>query len=475
LADVPAFVSYIEERAAAMPATVDRSHDLAGRHPAWEAASKLLALGYGRLGVALRVVLLDPSVRRLCTVARPSVVDGATGLSHWFRTGQSLRKVAADVRDFSNGDLYCYDPAFDLAGIDPGSRHTAFVEALRAAYPCSDERFLLYELVHLAARIDVDPVAGRAAARAIQRYVAARIPARPAASVDGPLCALDIDGVLESGSMGFPAITPAGMLSVRALAAHGYRPVAVTGRCLDEVRERCEAYGLAGGVAEYGALAYERDSGCVVDLVAERDRRLLATVRDTLRSKPNVVLDEDYRHSVRAYRRSETGLGPLTARMVETVLERLGGDRCRVRAIPGQRQTDFVARANDKGRGLEALARLFSHAAGVAPEIELAVGDTEADLPMLALAQHAFAPANASASVRASGVTVLRSSYSAAVAAAVGRLLGHPPGGCPSCRADRQSRETRLLLALLGAQAAGARGLPRAVLRGAVELIRARP
>ncbi|MDT7726192.1 MAG: hypothetical protein QOI21_2768 [Actinomycetota bacterium] len=474
LADVPALVSYIEQRAAAMPAAVDRSRGLAGRHPAWEAASSLLALGYGRLGVGLRTTLLDPAVRRLCAVTRPSVVDGATGLTNWFRTGHSLRKVAADVRDFSNSDLTCYDPAFDLAGIDPGSRDTAFVEALRAAYPCSDERFLLYQLVHLAAGLEVDPLAGRAAARAAQRYVAAQFGERQAGSGGGPLCALDIDGVLESGSMGFPAITPAGMLSVRALAAHGYRPVVVTGRCLDEVRERCEAYGLAGGVAEYGALAYERESGGVVELVTEGDLRLLATVRNSLRSRSDVVLDEDYQHSVRACCRSETGLSPLPAETVEAVLEGLGGDRSRVRAIPGQRQTDFVARATDKGQGLAALARLVSGATVAVPEIELAVGDTEADLPMLAVARHAYAPANASAPVQASGVVVLPVSYAAAVAAAVGRLLGHPPGGCPTCSVGRQSAETGLLLALLGAQEAGARGIPRAVLRGMVELLRAR-
>jgi hydroxymethylpyrimidine pyrophosphatase-like HAD family hydrolase len=304
--------------------------------------------------------------------------------------------------------------------------------------------------------------------------VAAQFGERQAGSGGGPLCALDIDGVLESGSMGFPAITPAGMLSVRALAAHGYRPVVVTGRCLDEVRERCEAYGLAGGVAEYGALAYERESGGVVELVTEGDLRLLATVRNSLRSRSDVVLDEDYRHSVRACCRSETGLSPLPAETVEAVLEGLGGDRSRVRAIPGQRQTDFVARATDKGQGLAALARLVSGGTVVVPEIELAVGDTEADLPMLALARHAYAPANASAPVRASGVVVLPASYAAAVAAAVGRLLGHPPGGCPTCGVGRQSAETGLLLALLGAQEAGACGIPRAVLRGMVELLRAR-
>jgi hydroxymethylpyrimidine pyrophosphatase-like HAD family hydrolase len=475
LADVPGLVSYIARRAAAMPATRDRSHDLAGRQPTWEVASRLISLGYGRLGVLLRTILIDPAMRRLCTAPHPAVVDGATELNRWFRVGPSLQKISADLRDFSNSDLYCYDPAFDLAGIDPGSRHTAFVKALRAAYPCSDERFLLYELVHLMARMDANPLVARAAARAVQRYMASQLPARSNHAAKGPLCALDIDGVLESGSMGFPAITPAGMLSLRALAAHGFRPVIATGRCLNEVRERCEAYDLVGGVAEYGALAYERKSGRVVDLVTERDQQLLAQVRHALRCMPDVVLDEDYQHSVRGYRRRGTGLVPLPERTVEAAMAGLGPDRTRLRIIRGERQTDFVARATDKGRGLEVLARVVAESTGTEPGIELAVGDTESDLPMLALARHAYAPANASASVRAAGVTVLRSSYAAGVAAAVGRVLGHPPGRCPTCAIARHTPETRLVLALLAAQESGARGLPRAVLHGMVSLIRAAP
>jgi hypothetical protein len=118
---------------------------------------------------------------------------------------------------------------------------------------------------------------------------------------------------------------------------------------------------------------------------------------------------------------------------------------------------------------------MVADSAGTEPGIELAVGDTEPDLPMLALARHAYAPANASASVRAAGVTVLRSSYAAGVAAAVGRVLGHPPGRCPTCAIARHTPETRLVFALLAAQESGARGLPRAVLHGMVELIRAAP
>ena len=72
----------------------------------------------------------------------------------------------------------------------------------------------------------------------------------------GALCAIDIDGVLETSPLGFSSLTPTGAVTLRAVTLHGYRPILATGRSLDEVRERCAAYHLAGGVAEYGAVVY---------------------------------------------------------------------------------------------------------------------------------------------------------------------------------------------------------------------------
>jgi hypothetical protein len=489
-ADVPGFVAYIRDRTTAMPASADASRGLAGRAPAWEIASRIVASGFGQAGMPLRTGLIDPAMRRLCAPARPSVVDGATSLTHWFREGASLRKVDAEVHDFSNGDRYCYDAVFDLAGIDPGSASTDFVRSLRAAYPCPDERFLLYQWVHLADRLGADPAARQAAARAGRRYAAAVFPAaapRAPAAPGGPLCALDIDGVLESGSMGFPVITPAAMVAMRALSCHGYRPVVVTGRSLAEVRERCETYGLAGGVAEYGALAYRHHSGVdpamptpavpdlVTDLVTDDDRRLLTTLRDTLRRIPGVAVVEGYRRVVRAQWITGGRLAPLPTPMVLKALTGLGDQRQRVSVIPGQAQTDFAPTATDKGHGLAALADLLAEDDGARPPVALAIGDTDADLPMLAMARHAYAPGNATAAVRTRpGVRVLRARYAAGLAEAVHGELGHRPGGCLACRPPRHDADTRLLLAMLAAQEAGASGIPRAVLRAAVELLRSR-
>ncbi|WP_432845308.1 HAD family hydrolase [Amycolatopsis sp. CA-161197] len=457
--DAERLAGYVRDRAAAMPAGADHAAGLVGRQPVWEAASRVVERNYGRAGVVLRPVLLDPLIRRLCEVAEPSVVDGATGLGHWFRGTAGLYKVDADVRDFANTDLACYDPVYDLAGIDPGSTDPAFAQSLRRALPCDPERFLLYELVHLWNRERQGHPVHRAGARAVQHYLREVLLAGVQATSDGAVCALDVDGVLESDALGFAMATPTAALSLRALLAHGFRPVLVTGRSLDELRERCTAYGLAGGVAEYGSVIFHE--GAAHDLVPAKGAEALDRVRDALAARTDVVVDHDYQRIVRAYRLGSDGVRlALPDAVVERVLDHLGPATAHIRTIVGNGQTDFVAAAVDKGTGLDALtARL-----GV-DSVSWAVGDTAADLPMLRAARLAYAPGNADARVRASQVPVLRRQYAAGVAQAVALLIGHRPGTCGTCRPPASTARTRTLLTLLDASNAGARGLPAAVAR----------
>lgn len=466
-ADAAAYARYVLDRATAMPGTEDRAADMAGRDPVWELASRTLQRGYGRFGVGLRLPLLDPTVRQLCHVERPSVIDGATGLGHWYRNGDRLLKVRADDLAFGNLDHTCYDSAYDLAGVDPGSSNGEFVAALRAAHPADAERFLLYELVHLRGVFGGRSLDQRAAARAVQRYLAGVLPS-PTSPQVGPLCALDIDGVLESLAHGFPVVTPTALLAVRALEHHGFRPVPVTGRSLGEVRDRCSTLGLAGGVAEYGAVALDHRRNRVERLVSDADMAVLERLRAGLLRSEGVRVEEDHRFSVRA-RGPGPGWGAPAADVLEAALAGLGADRGRLRVVPGRYQTDVVAAAVDKGAGLTALARMLGEPDAPVP-IRFAVGDTAADLPMFGVAQQAFAPANASPAVREAAVEVLRKPYAAGVAAAAARVIGHRPGGCAACRPAPQPRSTRLLLTVLDAPRSGRAGLPLAALRLASEL-----
>lgn len=480
-----AVAAYVVARNRALAVDEDVSLRLGGRLPAWEAASNLLCRAFGR-GWLLARPLVDPLVRRLLRPHRPSVIDGNMALGNWFTDeGDSdlLYKVNADERAFCHLDLTCFDPVYDLAGLAADCKSDLLPDRLRRAYEgltgerIDDERWLLYQLVHLwdaqRLRCEEHPDSYRRSGRALQRYFGAIFFSDVAPSRTGALCAIDVDGVLETEHLGLAAVSPAGALALRALIRHGFRPVLVTGRSLDDVRERCHAYRLVGGVAEYGAVAYNHDTAHVQHLLSDADRADLYRLRAELRALEGVQLDPTYCHAVRAYRYD--GRGRRRCLDAETVAKAfaLSGMEHRVRAIVGDAQTDFMVATVDKGTGFRALAENLGWEASHAktPPAAFAIGDTVADLPVFGLAARAFAPAQADARVRRAGVKVMRKPYQSGLALAAAHMVGHPPGGCPTCALPQLTRETRALLTVLAAQEAGPWGMVRSALILALQSI----
>jgi len=486
---------------------------------------KLMAGCFGRLALPARP-LLHPWARRLLRVAEPSVIDGSMSLRQWFRAGarglaEGLVKVDYDERAFSNQDtvvdeLYSYDAVFDLAaaavdfsiGSGEPSLEARFEDRLKCAYEVRAghsvpaARWLLYQLVLATTQIDflqealavqrgrsadpaglrqyADEVAAaadrgrRAMARFEQRYLARLFLNDTAGTPDGPLCALDIDGVLETVTIGYSSSTPLGVLSLRALLRHGYRPLLATGRSLGEVRDRCFAYGLEGGVAEYGAVAYDHRRDRVIELLTEEQRRKLDRLRAALRRIENVQIDDGHQRAVRASTGDPGGRRRhLPARLADEVVaaQDLTGE---VRVVHGDAQTDFAVKGVDKGRGLRVLLDALGGTAGggEAKPLALAVGDTESDLPMLALARMTAAPANADQRLRDAGVPIMAGDCQQGLARAVGKLVGHAPGGCSLCAAGHLDRESKLLLAVLSAQSEVRWGKLRPAVRLVTLLVR---
>jgi hydroxymethylpyrimidine pyrophosphatase-like HAD family hydrolase len=282
---------------------------------------------------------------------------------------------------------------------------------------------------------------------------------------DGPLCGIDIDGVLETEYLGFPALSPASAGGLRALIAHGYRPLIVTGRSLGDVIERCQAYRLAGAVAEYGSATYTARDQLVTVVASSEEQAAIARLRAEFRALDGVFLDDDYTHAIRAFVRDSRGArGPLPHEMIAAAQRVAAAEQ--VSCVEGDDQTDFVPESIDKGRGVRSLAAALAAGASVdgdAP-LEFAVGDTAADIPLLALAQRAFAPAHGKQAL-GERFTVTRGSYQQGFAEAVGSLLGHAPGSCAQCALASPSAERRLLLGVLGVRERGIRRLPSQVLK----------
>ncbi|MFD9129485.1 HAD family hydrolase, partial [Kitasatospora sp. NPDC059571] len=304
--------------------------------------------------------------------------------------------------------------------------------------------------------------ARRAQARAVQHFLAGAYLADLSDEPRGPWCVLGLDGVLETEVLGFPAGSPQGMLALRALRAHGHRVLLATGRSLPEVRDRCDAYRLSGGVGEYGAVCYDAGERTAHVLLPsgrweEPDRRL----RARLAALPGVGTDPLARWCVRARQDGPAGRGPLPHDTVAALLaDPFVGQR--FEAVHGDAQTDFVPRGADPADGLRALLERLG-APGAAPL--LAVGGGPAEVPLLRWARYGFAARNGGTAVRAAGVPVLRHRYQAGLAEAVAAVVGHRPGGCPRCRPPRHSPQTRALLALLAVPEDGRAGAPARLLR----------
>jgi hypothetical protein len=481
--------SYVAARRQRLSVGRDTTTAMSGQRPVWEVAGLLLGAAFGRAAPVARVTLVDPAMRKLLHIPEASVIDGSMTPEHWFADddGRPL-KVGFCDRTYWNLGLTCSDAIFDLAGVGAFASDGALAERVRAAWrretgeDVDSERWLLYELAHLWGQRQADPAeeaaARHASARSVQRYFAEAFLADLERSTSGPLVALDIDGVLETDRLGFPTLTRASATALRALIAHGYRPVPVTGRGLEEVRDRCRAYGLPAGVAEYGSALCLDGGARAVALVDDEHAAVLQRLRAALCERDGVCLDPAYAHAVRAYRLGADGCrGALSAAEGAECMKASGATGM-VQVIQGAGQSDFVAAGIDKGLGLRTLAEALDadrrKPAAVGSQIALAVGDTASDSPMLALGRAAFVPAHAGAAAMASGAARLRRPYQVGLSLAVAELLGHRPGCCARCRLAPQTFERRLLLDLFSIAEDGRRGLAPGALRFATRSLRVR-
>lgn len=466
-----AVVEYVMQRRQCLAVAADRSPLLGGRQPVWEVGARVFADRCGQLADPLRPLLIDPLLRVLLRSPSPCLVDGRTSYGDWREGAGEWIKVDFHQGHFSHLDLAAYDAAYDLAGAalsrpDDEDRLLGRYEKLTGGR-VPPSRWCLYKVAHgwnaeRLAQTGVDigmteADARRAQSRAVQQYLAGLYLEDVDAKAEGPWCVLDVDGVLETSLSGFPVSTPAGMLALRALRAHGYRVLLATGRSLPEVRDRCRAYGLSGGVAEYGAVAYDAATDRSVGLGPEQGGALTAL----LSGVPSVTVDPLYRWCARAYRGTGAGRASMDMTIVRGLMARPGiADRFTV--VQGDMQTDFVPKGVDKASGLLGLMDLLG-APGARPA--LAVGDSFTDIPMLRAAETGYAPSNADRAVRAAGIEVLRRPCQAGLAEAVGRLLGHRPGHCPACRPPRLAPDDRAMTALLAVPESGRSGMPARLAR----------
>jgi hydroxymethylpyrimidine pyrophosphatase-like HAD family hydrolase len=496
---------YVLARRAQLSVAADVSERLAGLMPVWQRVAGMLAKPFGRGDSFIRP-LSHAAALRLLKVEQPSLIDGSMAISQWFRdpwSADGLLKVDYDERAYSNQDtvvdqLYSFDAAFDLASAAADLQLAwsdrdgeSMAASLRARFeseagPISAEKWLLYQLVALQSygqflesmRSEVDKGAfpdlapdtlallqGRQLAdeldrvvrlmgRLDQNYLRDLFLADIKSLDEGALCAIDIDGVLETGSLGYSSVTPLGALALRSLKAHRYRPILVTGRSIEEVRDKCSSFGLVGGVGEYGAALYDCRTDHVHELLSPAERDDLDRLRSALSTVENMHVASRYRRAVRASVMSRGRLRPLPEATVRDVLEACGLTG-RVRPIHGWAQTDFMVTTVDKGTGLKALLERFMASSTPEPPLAFAVGDTAEDIPMLAMAKIRIAPANADAVVDGAPAARMSGRFQSGLAEGIRLLIGHMPGDCDQCRPPTFAKDADIVVTALRAQQDG--------------------
>lgn len=449
---------YLASRVHKLALAEDPTRDLiqAGRHRGTDELAGVLSGAYGsKIAAALNRPRIQEQLSNLpCAV--PTLIDGKMRLIEWVDGAGRFLKTDFEHHGMGKHELNVTDPAYDLAEV---ILHWSLSE--------DEERRLIRRYAHwsgdagVTSRLFLNKLLSGtwAMARAAdnlkdialldhrdqfnQEYLkawdfltihttrfCAGLCRRPhELRWSGPLVVLDVDGVLDLQIFGFPSTTAAGIQAVSLLASHGMAVALNTARSVPELKEYCRAYGFVGGVAEYGAFAWDAASGREQVLVSSESLAQMDQLKNRLRTIPGVFLNDAYQFSIRAYAYQRGRTVPLPEMLVRGLIASLNLDRLKLH----QTHTDSTVTAAeaDKGSGLQALLSLAGHT-GLET---VAVGDTEPDLPMFRVASRCFAPAQISCPqpARLLGCRIAKRRHQLGLLEIV-RSLAHPDGGrCGKC------------------------------------------
>lgn len=469
--------AYLAARTRKLQLDQNPTPDLAreGRHKGLEMLSAALSRAYGsRVAAAAKRFRIQERLSQSCGLS--VLTDSKMAADEWIAVGSRLVKADFEHHGQGKNELGMTDPAYDLADAifhfgcsEDEERQLIEKYVIESGDVRAEERVFLHKLLaglwaqNLATLGLQNPRLASRRNESHQQYISSwnflvretvrecGTLCRTSANVSWhrPLVVIDVDGVLDRMVFGFPSTTAAGIKALSLFACHGYTVALNTARTLREVKEYCDAYRLAGGVAEYGAVAWDRLKSRQLSLVDAESMRQLEEAQRAFRKIPGVFLNEDYRYSLRAFTYQNGRTVPLPRRMAEDLLAGLNLDR--LHAHHTGLDTAITSKETDKGKGLLALLSL----AGLAAGDVTAVGDSESDLAMFRVAGRSFAPGNVSCRKEAQllGCCVAKSAYQPGLLE-ISRTIVHPGGdSCGRCR-DAESRwlnDKRLFVSLLNA------------------------
>lgn len=442
--------------------------------------ARTLGMTMGGVGALAQFRAAD-SLSRHVAPEHPASIDARMGRTEWVRNDDGdLLKVDFEEHGVDITDRWVNDPVHDLASASFGFRLDAASEArLVQGYS-----LMTGDRVRLQARLtfhklmvglteletvmisggEIDSPARREEfardlvateerlTRTVNSYLAGLYLSGITSRETGDVWALDLDDTLETDRPGFQATSPAGALALRALAAHDQLVLASTGRSLAEVQDRCETYGIAGGIAEYGAVAWDARHSRLLTAVTDESRRSIETLREAILAETEIVVDPRYEHTLRLFRNAPEGRRGMKGDQIVEVI-----DRHRIQGlevVEGYRKTVVWPAGCDKSRALLPLLR--SLGVDRASRRLHVVGDEVTDLGLMLLADRRHAPGNAGEALRerAAGLsmTVAKRGHGAGVLEVVRHQLHSTGARCAVCRSPKLDRADAVFAELLGVQ-----------------------
>jgi hydroxymethylpyrimidine pyrophosphatase-like HAD family hydrolase len=349
--------------------------------------------------------------------AVPTLIDGKMSPEEWVHAPGFIRKSDFEHHNFGGAEPDIADPAYDLAAavfefqLTKESEEELLGTYLRLTGDRTiRDRIIVHKILYasMAMRHAADRVsAGEVPEENHHLYHRARnfliysmiefcsslINVRRNLQWSDSLFFIDLDGVFDQDILGFPHATYSGLQSLMLLQANRCSVVLNTGRGVEHVRKYCDVYGIQGGVAEFGSVFVDAVQKKDIPLIDDEAAAQLAKCRVAIRALPGVFIDPAYKYSIRAYRfkgRAQVGLPTEEIRVLLN-----NPDFNRLSSIPTGVDMYIVQNGTNKGTGVSFVKRYLNNNTSI-----VAIGHSDQDVPMLALADHAYALANCSAAVR---------------------------------------------------------------------------
>jgi CelD/BcsL family acetyltransferase involved in cellulose biosynthesis len=399
-----ALVSYIAERVTRLALPADPysgGHD--GMWSGWEVLSRILTFAYDPR-------LRRPAVRRMRALLRryaspcPTFIDGNMLPCDWICTADGLRKVDFASHAFGKTELNVCDPAYDLAmtlaafELPPADR-AEMLSAYRRLTGDEqvEERLVLHRMLYAAQLLDratnnlekrllqADRRGWHSCAvraketlgRAIEEFCVPRWLPGSEMEWTSRLLFLDLDGVLYKWRTGFPIVTRAGLEALTRLRAHGFSILPNSRRGAEAVRRCCQLYGFPAGVAEFGSALLDLKGNREIALASQQALAEIGRCRQMLAGNDEMLLDPDFRYSIRVSRIAGAHTMGLSAEETMNLLRRNG---CGYLTFLTTSQDTYITdKEVNKGTGAAAAKRIL----GLQTRQVIAIGDLEEDLSML--------------------------------------------------------------------------------------------